>query len=249
MAFLFFLFVIVQNVNIKSVFYLLRLLELTFVALDVVGFIKLLTRFDVFDAMPLRFVSLELGRAAFVAGLDCESECEIDTVFRNAGRCGEFDMGGVIEFELEVFVYKPPMLEPLELLRLAGVLRYEFRLLLPFNVLFDAVLCCCTSFFLNDVLSATELELCRVDDGDCVVDGLSPMFRTVLIEAELFNDDLELRKEVREPLLSTSCLLVDIDPVSILRRKEFVLFGIMLVLACGVTTDGVARNERLRSKL
>lgn len=83
--------------------HLLRLVELTLVALDaIVGLMKLLTRFDVFDAMPLRFVSLELDRALFAP---CESEFDTDTVLRNAGRCGELDMGGVVEFELEVFVY------------------------------------------------------------------------------------------------------------------------------------------------
>lgn len=75
--------------------------ELTLVALDVVGLMKLLTRFDVFDAMPLRLLSRDEDRAL---GLGCEL-LDTDTVFRNAGRCGEFDMGGVTEFELDVFVY------------------------------------------------------------------------------------------------------------------------------------------------
>lgn len=84
--------------------HLLRLVELTLVALDaIVGLIKLLTRFDVFDAMPLRFVSLELDDRVVFA--PCASEFDTDTVLRNAGRCGELDIGGVVEFELEVFVY------------------------------------------------------------------------------------------------------------------------------------------------
>lgn len=47
-------------------FHLLRLLdELTLVALDVVGLIKLLTRFDVFDAMPLRLFRRDVARPPF----------------------------------------------------------------------------------------------------------------------------------------------------------------------------------------
>lgn len=86
-------------------------------------------------------------------------------------------------------------------------------------------------------------------DGDCVADDFIPIFRTVFIEAELFNDDLELLKLVREPLLSTSCLLDAIGPVSTLRRSELVRFGITLVRECGVTFVEAARNDRLRSKL
>lgn len=87
-------------------------------------------------------------------------------------------------------------------------------------------------------------------DGDCdVVVTFWPIFRTVFIEAELFNDDRELRKLVRDPLRSTSCLLDDIGPISLLRRSEFVRFGIMLVRECGVTFVEAARNDRLRSKL
>lgn len=49
----------------------------------------------------------------------------LETAVRKAGRCG--DIGGVAEFELDVvFVWRDdaPMLEPLELLRLAGALKY-----------------------------------------------------------------------------------------------------------------------------
>lgn len=89
-----------------------------------------------------------------------------------------------------------------------------------------------------------------MDDGDCTADGFNPIFRTVFVEAELFSDDRELRKLVREPLRSTSCLLVDIEPASMLRRSELVLFGMMLVLVCGgATVVEAERNERLRSKL
>lgn len=49
----------------------------------------------------------------------------METAVRNAGRCG--DIGGVAEFELDVVLVcrdEAPMLEPLELLRLAGVRKY-----------------------------------------------------------------------------------------------------------------------------
>lgn len=145
------------------------------------------------------------------------------------------------------------MLEPLELLRLAGVRKYEFKLVLPLNEVFcvadDGVLCCCTNFLRNVVLSATLFDTCRVVDGDWVFDDFKPIFRTVFIDAELFSDDLELRKLVREPLRSTSCRLVDIGAVSMLRRNELVRFGMMLDRVCGVTFVDDARNERLRSKL
>lgn len=48
-------------------FHLLRLLdELTLVALDVVGLIKLLTRFDVFDAMPFKLLRRDVARPPFI---------------------------------------------------------------------------------------------------------------------------------------------------------------------------------------
>lgn len=146
------------------------------------------------------------------------------------------------------------MLEPLELLRLAGVRKYEFKLVLPLNEVFcatdDGVLCCCTNFLRSVVLSAPLFDWCRVVvDGDWVFDDFNPIFRTVFIDAELFSDDLELRKLVREPLRSTSCRFVDIGPVSMLRRNELVRFGMMLDRVCGVTFVDDARNDRLRSKL
>lgn len=80
------------------------------------------------------------------------------------------------------------------------------------------------------------------------------ILRTVLIDAELFNDERELRSDVREPLRSTSCLFDDIVPVSMVRRNEFVRFGIILDRECGIELDNddvvlVARNDRLRSRL
>lgn len=71
----------------------------TFVALDVVGRIKLLTRFDVFDAMPFKLVSFEFD---FPIGFDNVEPCDSETELRNAGLCG--DIGGVID-ELDVFLY------------------------------------------------------------------------------------------------------------------------------------------------
>lgn len=143
------------------------------------------------------------------------------------------------------------MLDPLELLRLAGVLKYEFKLLLPFSIAFcefdDGVLCCWTNFLRSEFLS-DELDECLVVDGDCVDDAFNPIFRTVLIDAELLSDDRELLRLVREPLRSTS-LLDELAPVSALRRNEFVLFGMMLDRECGGTVVEAARNDRLRSKL
>lgn len=115
--------------------------EWTFVALDVVGRIKLLTRLDVFDAMPFKLLSLPLLPLAPPEPPD-RAVFDTETVFRKAGRCGELIEGGVIELELvEFFVYDwrddgPPILDPLELLRLAGVRarKYEFKLLLPLSV-------------------------------------------------------------------------------------------------------------------
>lgn len=80
------------------------------------------------------------------------------------------------------------------------------------------------------------------------------IFRTVFIDAELFSDERELRNDVRDPLRSTSCLFDDIVPVSMVRRNEFVRFGIMLDRECGIEFDNDAvvldaRNDRLRSKL
>lgn len=85
---------------------MLRLLdEWTFVALDVVGRIKLLTRFVVFDAMPFKLFSLPLLPLPDPPGVD-RVMLDTATLLRNAGRCGELIEGGVIEFELvEFFVY------------------------------------------------------------------------------------------------------------------------------------------------
>lgn len=71
----------------------------TLVALDVVGRMKLLTRFDVFDAMPFKFVSFEF---VFAIGFDNVELFDSETELRNAGLCG--DIGGVID-ELDVFLY------------------------------------------------------------------------------------------------------------------------------------------------
>lgn len=258
-----------------TTFYLLRLFdEWTLVALDVVGRMKLLTRFVVFDAMPFKLSLLLLPLPAPPPPDPPDVDrVLLDTVFRNAGRCGELIEGGVIEFELvEFFVYDwrddgPPMLDPLELLRLAGVRarKYEFTLLLPLSVLLDCccavadaddgVLCCCINFFRSDALSADD---CRTATGAWATmppEVFNPLIlRTVLIDAELFNDDLELRSDVREPLRSTSCLFDDIVPVSMVQRNEFVRFGIMLDRECGIELDSDdvvldARNDRLRSKL
>lgn len=96
----------ILNSNYSFFLYLLRLLdEWTFVALDVVGRIKLLTRLDVFDAMPFKLLSLPLLPLAPLEPPD-RAVFDTETVFRNAGRCGELIEGGVIELELvEFFVY------------------------------------------------------------------------------------------------------------------------------------------------
>lgn len=97
-----------------------------------------------------------------------------------------------------------------------------------------------------------------LDDGCAPMpDCFNPLIlRTVFIDAELFNDDRELRKLVRDPLRSTS--FVDIVPMvsePIVRRNELVRFGMILDRECGIELDIdddvvlAARNDRLRSKL
>lgn len=69
---------------------------------------KLLT-LDVFDAIFLvRLDRRALGRAALLFWLVNDELLWLDTltVFRNDGRCGEIDVGGVTEFDRElVFVF------------------------------------------------------------------------------------------------------------------------------------------------
>lgn len=148
------------------------------------------------------------------------------------------------------------MLEPLDDERLAGVLKYEKLLLL---LLFAFDCCCCCfgvefNFLRKFVLSVTGFVECRFVVDAVVFDGVEAIdfdviFRTVFIDAELFNDDLELRKLVRDPLRSTSCRFDVIAAESTLRRSEFVLFGMMLLRDCGVTVVDAARNDRLLAKL
>lgn len=141
------------------------------------------------------------------------------------------------------------MLDPLELLRLAGVRKYVelFELLFDgevFNVV--GALDCENSCF-RKLLSDVVLVL----DDVVAVDEVFPIFLTVFIEAELFSDDRELRKLVRDALRSTSVLLDGlIADGSTLRRNELVLFGMMLFRDCVIGVGvSAARSDRLRVKL
>lgn len=88
----------------------------------------------------------------------------------------------------------------------------------------------CDNFFLKPLLSVPPLAVLlkwRVE----VVFGMAfiPTFRTVFVEAELFNDDRELRRLVLDPLRSTSNDRV-FGPLSNVRaRSEFVRMGVMVV--------------------
>lgn len=77
------------------------------------------------------------------------------------------------------------------------------------------------------------------------------IFRTVFVDAELFNEDRELRRLVRDPLRSTSIERLLFEPLSIARtRNEFVRLGVT-VLRVFVDAKFVvaARSDRLRAKL
>lgn len=80
-----------------------------------------------------------------------------------------------------------PILEPLELLLLAGTRVPAVRVGVP-------VFCRSNGFLL------------KADELLAAVCGFSGIFFTVFVETALFNDDLELLKLVRELLLSTSLL-------------------------------------------
>ena len=123
---------------------------------------------------------------------------------------GEADDGG-----LRIVV--GPMLEPLELLLLAGTRAPTVRVGVP-------VFCRSKGFLLN------------ADELLAAVCGFNGIFFTVFVETALFNDDLELLKLVRELLLSTSLfsLLADgarLFEVSGLRRDPARRGGVVNVLS------------------
>lgn len=158
---------------------------LTFVALAVVGRMKLEGRADERDALFELFVFV---LAAEDAGdillrlfwlLSLKLELDVDAIFDGVG--GFFIAG--------------PILDPLELLRLAGTLETVF-------VCLDAGDGCSKSG-LFDVLALA------VD-----VDGFVGIFLTVFVDTALFNDDLELLKLARELLLSTSNRLFAMDEIT-----------------------------------
>lgn len=92
-----------------------------------------------------------------------------------------------------------------------------------------------------------------LDFSGATVDGLIPTFFTVFADAELFNDDLELRRLVRELLRSTQRLFVAVDGTlefESVFRNELVRFGNTVRGTDAVRDcDVEARNDRLRSKL
>lgn len=134
-----------------------------------------------------------------------------------------------------------PMLDPLELLRLAGVrddvVTDDERI---FDGVFDVGTAFCNiSGFLYSVLSNVMVVI-GVTRG--VFNGT---LRTVLIEVALFNDERELRKLVREPLRSTSRLL-DGVAVSVVFRSELVRRGTIALFDGDAAAD---LSDRLRSRL
>lgn len=127
-----------------------------------------------------------------------------------------------------------PMLDPLELLRLAGT-----RVMARMGVVDVEEFCSTKGFFGND------------DVAD--VGGLSGIFLTVFVETALLSDDRELLKLVRELLLSTSRRLLgsDLGRLSVCcddsgLRSEAVRRGVELALRVP-DNGGATRKDRLRS--
>jgi hypothetical protein len=116
------------------------------------------------------------------------------------------------------FLIAGPILEPLELLLLAGTL------VIVFDDLFTVEGLLGTSNDLFEVVAAEEFGM----------DGFIGIFFTVFVETALFNDERELLKLARELLLSTSNLLFAIDEIVGFGtwfgcsglRNEFVLRGV-----------------------
>ena len=132
-----------------------------------------------------------------------------------------------------------PILEPLELLLLAGTL------LIVFEVLFAA-----------DGLDGSNNDLLEVVAAEeFVVDGFIGIFLTVFVETALFNEERELLKLALELLLSTSKRLFAIDEIVGFGnwlgcsglRNEFVLLGVDEALLVPLVI-AVVLNDLLRSK-
>lgn len=115
----------------------------------------------------------------------------------------------------------------------------------PLPPLFD-----CDNFLRKPLLSDDPLEVDRWRAVDAFGIVFIVIFRTVFVDAALFNDERELRRLVRDPLRSTSNERVP-GPLSRVRaRRDVVRIGAMVlrVLDDG-TFDGSARSDRLRAKL
>lgn len=132
-----------------------------------------------------------------------------------------------------------PMLEPLELLRLAGVRGDASDDSFMVDAVFDGFVAC------NDFFGAARFS--TTCDGEWSDDGFNAKFFTVCVDAELFSDERELRKLFLELLLSTSRLFA--SAVTSDLRNEFVRFGIDALRTDVVADKLLARSERLRSRL
>lgn len=88
-----------------------------------------------------------------------------------------------------------PMLEPLELLRLAGVPERGVRALLALKGRFVGELC-------RERDDVGRPEVLPVDSGDDL--GRNGTFLTVLVDTALLREEREERRDVRELLRSTS---------------------------------------------
>lgn len=143
-----------------------------------------------------------------------------------------------------------PILDPLELLRLAGVrvdgdvtdVTDDFGVAFAFAFAFvDALLCVDNGFLYADFASS------RGDVRAVVV--FNAIFLTVFVDVALFSDERELRKLVRELLRSTSRLCCIVFEFESDFFSELVRFGIIVLRTDEVLAEFEARNERLRSKL
>lgn len=135
-----------------------------------------------------------------------------------------------------------PILEPLELLRLAGI---RDRTGDAANGVFAGL---GVNGFLYIDFSRLIVGV-RVGNADFA--AVAAVLRTtVFVDAELFNDDRELRKLVREPLRSTTSVTRDFTVIgaSPPRRNEFVRFGNAPAVDVRSVelVDGI-RSDRLRS--
>lgn len=123
------------------------------------------------------------------------------------------------------------MLEPLELLRLAGARDADDNFAVDNFDAGDDELPFSGDDFFGFGLSN--------DDG-----GRNGIFLTVFVDAELFSDERELRKLFRELLRSTGRLCVDVISVFL---SEFVRFGSVVLRPMAAKFPD--RRERDRSKL